>query len=204
MDTVSELDFGPRVKGRASVPLSLSFVRELGAADIALLATERGVKPTPIGAIRDRHHALARVLAQGMTHTEASLVTGYDPSRISILRSDPTFIELIEQYKKVEAGLMADFMDRATTLTLTAVNRLQELLEDDEKPVSAQTALEIAKFGADRTGHAPVQKNMNLNANVGIADRVHRARERLRERSQEALPAPDGALEGSFRVSSDG
>lgn len=180
MVTVPDLDFGPRTKGRASVPLSVSFVRELGPADLALLASERGIKAPVIVRIRDRHHALARVLAQGMTNTEASLVTGYDPSRISILLSDPTFKQLVDDYKKVEAGLMADFMDRATTLSLSAMDRLQDIMEDEESPPSATVTLEIAKFAADRTGHAPIQKNLNLNANVGVASRLQAARARLR------------------------
>lgn len=177
--TVFDLDFAPRTRGRAAKALSMESVRELTEADLAMLASEKGVVAPAVVRIRDRHHALARVLAQGMTPAEASLVTGYDVSRISILRADPTFKGLVEQYAKIEGGLQADFIERATTLSLTAVNNLQEMLEDDQSPLPAQTQLEIAKFAADRIGHAPIARSVNVNANIGVGDRLAAARARL-------------------------
>lgn len=180
MVTVAEIGAtAPRTRGRAAKPAVVSYVRELGESDIALLAGERGTAPRPIERIRDRHHALARVLAQGMTDTEASLVTGYDPSRISILKSDPGFRQLLADYHKIENAAAAAFEDRAAVLRNSAMNRLQDLVEDDEEPLGASTLLEIAKFGADRTGHAPVQKVQQTNVNIGLGARMQAARARL-------------------------
>ena len=85
----------------------------------------------------------------------------------------------MEHYRKVENALFAEFTERATNLSLTAMNKLQELLEDDDAPVSVGTALEIAKFAADRTGHAPVNKSMNVNINADLGARMEAAKRRL-------------------------
>lgn len=187
MATVSEIDMAPRAQGRAAKGLTLEFVRELGEGDLALLATERGTKTPAISRLRDRHHALARVLASGMSDAEASMVTGYCPSRISILKSDPSFKDLLSSYRNIEAGAAADFGQRATVLTLTAMDNIQEMLEADEGgdivPIGMQ--LEIAKTFSDRTGHAPLTKTMNINANVDLGSRIEKARARLA-----ALSAP--------------
>lgn len=160
-------------------------MRVLGPADLALLASERGSTAPSIKRIRDRHHSLARCLATGMKNSEASLVTGYDPSRISILLKDPTFAALVDDYRRMENGAAADFAERTGVLTLTAVNQLQDALEDEENPLPVGTVLEIAKFGADRTGHAPVSKNIQVNVDARLGDRLRAARQRLAQ-----LPAP--------------
>lgn len=178
---VSELDMVARTKGRAAKPVIAEFVREILPADVALLASERGIQPKPIQKLRDRHHALARCLASGMADAEAAAITGYDVSRISILRNDATFRELLSHYRTMENEVLAEFMDRATTLSLTAMNNLQERLENDEEPLSASMELEIAKFAADRTGHAPIQRNVNVNASLDLGNRLDQARRRLKE-----------------------
>src|SRR5579871_5665977 len=166
--SVAELDIGdltPRLQGRAAKPPQVAFVRELGEADIALLASERGTQPPTIARLRDRHHSLARALSSGMSDSEASAITGYDPSRISILKRDPTFQELVSHYQRVSEAAFADFHERAATLAVSAVNALQEAIDDDENPPSPSLALEIAKFAADRTGHAPVARSVSISAN---------------------------------------
>lgn len=178
MAFAEELDIAPRIKGRAVKAVSFGTARELTAADLALLASERGVKPTPIAQLRERHHALARCLAGGMSNAEASVITGYDPSRISILKSDPLFSKLVDDYKTMSSGITADFVERANILGLTVVNRLQEAAENEESPLSPATLLEIAKFAADRTGNAPTTKTQNVNVNVNLGDRLRAARER--------------------------
>lgn len=181
METVAELDISmvPRTRGRAARPLYVEFLRDLTPADIALLASERGIVAKPVQRLRDRHHSLARCLAQGMSNNEACAVTGYDPSRISILMGDPAFKDLLAHYRKIEDSLMGEFTDRATTLTLTAMNELQDRLEDKPEDISTGMLLEVVKTGADRIGHAPVAKSVNINANINLGDRLQAARKRI-------------------------
>lgn len=188
MAFAEELDIAPRVKGRGRKPISFGPVRELVPADLALLASERGVKPTEIVKLRERHHALARCLASGMSNTQAAEITGYDPSRISILKNNELFRGLIEDYKTMGKAVTADFVERAAILATTAVNRMQEAMEDEANPPSLAQSIEVAKFAADRTGNAPTTKTQNVNVNVGFGDRLRAARERgnaaLRESQQ--------------------
>lgn len=179
MAFADQLDIAPRTKGRGVKPLTVELVRELGQSDLALLASERHTTPPLIVRLRERHHALARCLAQGLKDAECSAITGYDPSRISILKRDPSFQKLVEDYRSIEAGLAADFTERAALLSLTAMGNLQDRLEDDANPLPASMELEIAKTFADRTGHAPVQKSVNMNVNAELGTRLNAARKRL-------------------------
>lgn len=178
---VAELTAGGfSLRGRPAKPLEVEVLRELGPSDIALLGTEREVQPSvPLIAIRDRHHAIARLLAQGKKPAEVSAITGMGYSRISILRQDPMFKELVAHYQREEDSLLADFTERTGLLALTVINNLQEMAENDENPLSAAVQLEIAKFAADRTGHSPIQKNLNVNATMDLGNRLAAARARL-------------------------
>jgi hypothetical protein len=193
MAFAEELDIAPRTKGRAGKAVSFGTARELSAADLALLASERGVKPTAIVQLRERHHALARCLAGGMSNSEAAIITGYDPSRISILKSDPLFTKLVEDYRTMSSAVTADFVERTNVLALTAVNRMQEALENEESPPSLAQTLEIAKYAADRTGNAPTTKTQNVNVNVNLGDRLRAARERSNAILRESQPLIEGA-----------
>jgi hypothetical protein len=118
------------------------------------------------------------MVANGMSNGQISLISGMDPARISVLRSDPTFKELVADYKTIDDGLQAEFMERATTLTLTAMESIQDDLEDPQREMPTSTKLEIAKFGSDRIGHGPVTKTSNVNVNVELATRISTARKR--------------------------
>lgn len=180
----------PRTRGRAPRAVEVEFLRDLGEADLVLLASERQVTAPSIKRLRDRHHALARLLAQGMSNAEASAITGYDPSRISILKKDPTFAELVAHYHTQENALLAEFTERATTLTLEAMNVLQDAAEEGELTIGQ--ALEIAKTFADRTGHAPVTKVQQTNINLDLGGRLAAARSRLEQaRIVASLPSPE-------------
>lgn len=174
-----ELSLAPRIKGRTALNLSCEYLRDLVPADLNLLSAERGTKPPAIKQLRDRHHSLARCLAQGMKDSEASAVTGYDPSRISILKGDPMFRELVAHYAANESAAFADFQERATTLAISAMAKLQDSLENEDEAVSDSMALEIAKFAADRTGNAPVAKSINVSVNTDLGNRLAAARKRV-------------------------
>jgi hypothetical protein len=192
---VPELNIAPRTRGRAATPITVELVGELTPSDLALLATERQIKAPALVRLRDRHHALARALASGMKPAEAAMMTGYDISRISILQSDPTFAQLVSDYKTISDGVYADFVERTNLLSLTAVENLQTMLENDESPLPASMQLEIAKFAADRTGHAPVQKNVQVNVNANLGDRLTAARRRLAQTVEATVVASGDATD---------
>lgn len=167
--------------------IATEFVRELEESDLVLLQSARGSKPPTIRAIRERHHALARCLALGLKQEEAARTCGYCISRVSILMADPTFKELVTFYTNEANAAVADFQDRATQVALTALDIVAERLEDTPEDVSTGQALEIAKVLGDRTGHAPVTRNLNANVNIDLAGRLERAKQRIAT-FQPALP----------------
>ena len=117
-----------------------------------------------------------------MTETDAALACGYVISRVSILKSDPAFQELLVFYREDTDRAYRDMHERMAGLSRDAVDELHARLESDieaeEKKISVGQLLEIAKMGADRTGHGP-QSSQTVNVNVGIANRLEAARRRV-------------------------
>jgi hypothetical protein len=175
--------------GRKTVPCLAEIVRPLTEADKALLATERGIQPSAIKRLTDSHHALARVLAEGMKDAEAAAITGYTPSRISVLRDSPLFAELIEHYRSNKDAAFADLHERMATAGLVAVAELAERLNEEPEKIGTSTLLEAIKMLADRTGHGPQTKSTNLNVNVSLADRVREGRARAASMSPRVAAA---------------
>lgn len=150
-----------------------------------LLAAEKGSRPPPLKRLGDRHHALARCLASGMSDGDAALACGYVISRVSVLKSDPAFKELLALYRENTNRVYRDMHERLAGLSRDAAEELHARLEEDmqseEKSISIGQLLEITKLGADRTGYGP-QTSQNVNVNVGIASRLEQARVRLAQR----------------------
>lgn len=184
-NSLDDLDLGslglvPRAgPGRAPKPLRSEYTRDLTLADLSMPAVSTQ-KPPSLVKLRDTHHSLARTLATGMSEHEASLVTGYSASRISILKADPQFQELLEFYRETSTEVVADFRKRMVDVGLDALSALQERL--DEKPDDFTPGLlrEIVKDMADRTGHAPAKgPSGSVNINIGLSDRMAEARARV-------------------------
>lgn len=165
--------------GRAAKPLSAEFVRELSEADLMIPASQVQTAPL-LKKIRDSHHALARVLATGNSEAEASAVTGYTASRISILKADPQFKELLEFYRMQADGAVADLRARMANMGLDAIQELQERMNDSPEDFSLAMLKDIVREMADRTGHAPQRGPTNVTQiNVGLSDKMAAARERV-------------------------
>lgn len=174
-----------RINGRASKPMSAVQVRELDACDIALLQEEKGAKAAPLKRLSERHHALARCLASGsMSDSEAAVTCGYVLSRVSILKEDPAFKELLSFYRQDVHSKYLDMHGVLAGLSLDAAMELRERLETDmeadEKKISVGQLMELTKLGADRTGFGP--QSSQLNVNVDMAGRLQAARERVAQR----------------------
>jgi len=82
-----------RMIAAASSPeLMTKFVR--GEADIPPLESS-------IRTLRPGHHLLAQLLAQGHGDTEVAQISGSSLSSILMLKSDPTFAELVSDYQQL-------------------------------------------------------------------------------------------------------
>lgn len=172
------LPSAPRA-GRQAETISLEFERELTPADLAMPAV-RPQKAPSVVKLRDGHHGLARVLATGVKEAEASLITGYSSSRISILKADPQFQELLEFYRSQATDVVADLRSRMASMGLDALAELRDRLEERPEDFSPALLKDIVKEMADRTGHAPQRGPTSVTqVNVNLGDRMARARERV-------------------------
>lgn len=171
-----------RTRGRAAKPVVAEVVRALDAADVALLQEEKGSAAPAIKRLSERHHALARNLAGGMSPSEAAIVCGYSLSRVSILQDDPAFRELLEFYRADVQTQYRDLHVRLSGVAADALDVLQERLEDTPEDLSVGQLIELSKLGADRTGYGPQTSQTNLNVNIDLASRLEAARKRVRER----------------------
>ena len=169
---------GLRVTGRPSKNLTFSETRQLEPDDLGLLAEPRGSEAPPVKKLRERHHALARVLASGVAPSEASLICNYSVSRISILLADSAFKELLSMYRDGAKERYFDGHQAMAELHLDAVEELRERLEDDAQSFSHGQLMELAKMTADRTGLGPTTKS-EVDVKIGLADKLAAGRKRV-------------------------
>ena len=128
--------------------------------------------------ISERHHALARALASGISEGEAAAMCGYSLSRVSILKGTPAFRDLLDLYAGQVANEFAEVTARMVGLTKDALTELQDRLEDAPEKIATKDLIELLKVAADRAGYAPTQKQ-ELNLNVNLAERIEAARQRV-------------------------
>ena len=169
---------GLRTTGRAAKAVSAELERELGLEDVALLLDEKGVQAPQIKEFRERHHALARLIAEGKKPGEAALMQRYSQSRMSVLLADPAFRELVEHYRSIVDEAFLDFQQQLAALALDATMIMRSRMEDTPDDLSDAVVLQIIQVGADRTGHGPSQK-VEHNHKVGLADRLMSATARV-------------------------
>lgn len=170
-----------------------SVERELDLGDLAALDEPAGTKAPALTRISERHHRLARMLAEGMSPCEAAVACGYVLSRVSVLQADPSFKELVRMYRarveEVYIGLHEKLKDLAGCATDELLHRLEETPDD----IDTSELVKIVALGADRTGHGPATSTQT-NVFVGFAQRLDAARARVRGSVSEAEEIKDGDL----------
>jgi hypothetical protein len=176
-DLVREIGLGlPSARGRKPLSKSLEVgeTRPLQVEDV--VASRAGNHPLPTSTppslqkLRSRHHQLAQMLASGLTDTQVCLALGYSPSRISILKADPAFKELLAYYDKQHEKLHLDVQERLITLGLDSIEVLQQRLDDDPDEFSARELKEMAEMALDRTGHG---KSSTVSVMHGLDEETH-------------------------------
>lgn len=178
MDNFSLDDLGLRVTGRPAAPLTFNYVRDLGEEDLHGLQNARESSAPGIVKLRERHHALAKLLVQGVSPGDAGIATGYSNSRVSILQADPTFQELMAFYREGVQERFYTAQEAMAALALDSTEELRERLDDTPDEFSVAQLLDMSKFAMDRTGNGPSTKQ-EVNIKVGLADRLAAARTRV-------------------------
>lgn len=184
------LEISPRIRGFSGNPLEYAVVRELTLEDIPLLDQIKRTPQKSLKRLSNRHHAAARNIALGMKHVEVAAITGYHPNTINYLLDDPAFKELVEFYRtSIDKENRTNF-ERLSGIAADAADEIQERLENSPEEIPMSQLIEIVKVGADRSGNGPTSSNVQVNINVGIAERLKRARE-IAQTASKALPGPD-------------
>lgn len=134
-------------------------IRELTRDDLARLRDKR-VGPPKVKQYRETHHRVARLVAAGLRNGDISRMTGYSPSRISALKDDPAFQQLVTEYKdKVDEAYVSgldEFYETATSNMLRAERMIEEHLdkaEDEGDLIPLKTLALISADRADRFGY---------------------------------------------------
>jgi len=154
-------------------PLTCEFIRELTPADLLRLAAKRSNElsiPDRLAELSHRHHLAARMIADGMTNTEVAYACNYTPGHITGLKADPAFQELVASYSAKKEAVYLDVHQRLGTLGMTAVERLQERLDDPQKSASLSfnDLRNLVETALDRS-LAPKKGGFAQHGNVGPA-----------------------------------
>jgi len=157
-------------------------LRELTRADLAVLAEPR--PPTRLKQLRDNHHRMARAVASGLKDWEVAEACGVSVNRVTTLRKDPSFSELVAHYRGMVADEWASsdsvlqyLKSNAAKAQAMLSDKLDEAAEKGEY-LPTRDLLGIAELGLDRTGYGKVNKNVNVN--VDFAANLEAARQRAR------------------------
>lgn len=201
---IDEVLSPPPPRGRKAQPLEISFRRELNEADVQALwdVPEGGLESTtrPLVKLRYQHHYLARLLAEGRSGADCALYTGYDPSRISILKQDPAFSELITYYKTQVDEVYVNVHERLAALGLNSAEELMDRLDVQPEKFTNRELMELSALGLDRAGFGPQSKVHHTTGPVLTPDVMARLKDELAKRSlgqvrtltQGSGRAPDG------------
>lgn len=161
------------------MPLDLEIVGEI--CEVTELDKLPAYDKTVVKRLRDSHHALARALASGMRVADASLATGYSPSRIAILQQDSAFRELLNHYRVTKAEAIIDVEARALGIGADAMQELHERLMDNPEAITDPVLLETITKMLGIAGYGPVSRSINKNFNYGIGDRLDRVEARQKK-----------------------
>lgn len=168
LDAIIDSVVPPASRGRRQQEVHAQVRRELNASDVERLwaLPEGGLGSTaaPLQKIGFSHHSLAKLLAEGRSNADCSLITGKSPSRISILKHDPAMTELIEYYKTQNEAVYLNIHERLATLGLSSIEELQDRLDTDPNSFSQRELMELAALGFDRSGYGPSSKVQHEHA----------------------------------------
>jgi hypothetical protein len=111
----------------------------------------------PLKKARAIHHKQAQLLAAGHSNEEVASIIGTTSARISLLRNDPTFRELIAFYSDQSAEIELETHKRIQNTLIDVLelsaNEIQQRLEDDTQRARMPLGelRRTAEFAADRS-----------------------------------------------------
>lgn len=167
-------------KGKMLSPLECEIINSIDVGDLVARSTSplASSEAPSLAKLRQIHHEIARLLASGLSETEVAGVVGYSLSRISILKADPSFKELLAYYSKRQEEVFIDVRKRLAVLGMDAVAELQDRLDYKADSLTNTQLIEITKASLDRAGFNPVNKTENVQVLL-TGDELAKLKERI-------------------------
>ena len=95
-------------------------IREVTRADLSHLTVKR--EASVVQTLRDNHHRIARAVASGMSVTDVAATCGVTIARVSSLKADPAFAELVAHYRAI---ITAEWVQQDTVIEFMRTNALK-------------------------------------------------------------------------------
>ena len=134
-----------------------------------------GYKTPGIKRVNEKHYRVGRLKIRGLTHDEIRQKTGYSPTHITRILSNPTVKNEMERYKK---RLSESALDKLIASTPKAADVLIDDLditgEDPRLRKLRQSAaievLEKASVGGKKQESGDTSFNQQINVNISTQD----------------------------------
>jgi hypothetical protein len=168
-------------------------VRELRLDEVQ--GVKRGSVPA-VKRFRDSHHRMAQLFACGLKTKEVAELTGYSLARVSTLRGNPAFDDLVDQKRGLDEVEIRDGMQAYYQIILEnglkAERKLADKLDDDDETeeLSVRELISISRDSADRVGLS--KRTVQTNISVDFAQMLDRAIARTRTVKQIEAKAISG------------
>jgi hypothetical protein len=131
---------------------------------------------------RERHHAVARLVAIGATHDHIRRQTGISFKRISILLADPSFKELVTLYRddveKIWNRNVDQYLDLGMGNMIRAEAMIQDKLDDADEKGEELPLLTLNRLSQDRADRFGYPKTSQVEHKHDFAALLDRAIER--------------------------
>lgn len=196
----------PASRGRNKVELQYSYLRDIGTEDVKVLleAPDRGIETPSLLKLRTRHHHLARLLAEGLSNAECQLITGYSPARISILKNDPAFADLVEYYSEQVKEVYINVHQRLAGLGLDVLEELQQRLEEKPESFTHTELRQLMETSMDRGGYGPKSTQVH-EVGGNLSELLTAVKEEVRNKQNGRIKTLDAqALPSPSRVTGSG
>lgn len=141
--------------------LSIEVERELTEEDLVELANLPDNSPPQVKTISSRHRRTAMMVAEGKDNHLIADALGYTPARISQLKQDPSFKELVHYYSdqlhEKSLGDEQRFQEKLRSAGEQALDLINDRLEDPivRDRISTSELRNIVTVAADRTVAPP-------------------------------------------------
>jgi hypothetical protein len=148
-----------------------------------------------IARLRERHHSVARLIANNFAQNIVCQITGYTDAYLSTLLKNPAMQDLIGHYRAQHNNAAEVVGEKLRTTAMRAVEALSDRLDegsDSENALSNNDLIALAKLGLDRSGHGPTSTQINKNLDV-VVDYAELAKLNRAAKATEddlLLPAP--------------